>query len=131
MPMLHDTTLIGGAVTDSVGNFTIASNEIENTFLQISMLGYETQRVKTKAVQNIVLQPSSEYLDEVVIEGERPALKVDEGKLIYHVSSLLRNKPVTNAYDALKEIPGVMEQEEKLTLIGASGMNVLLNGQKT
>ncbi len=128
---LPDTTLIGGSVTDSVGNFTIASNEIENTFLQISMLGYETQRVTTKAFQNIVLQPSSEYLDEVVIEGERPPLKVEQGKLIYHVPSLLKNKPVTNAYDALKEIPGVVEQGENLMLIGASGMTVLLNGQKT
>lgn len=128
---LPDTTLIGGSVTDSLGNFTITSNEIENTFLQISMLGYETQRVKTQAFQNIVLQPSSEYLDEVVIEGERPALKVDQGKLIYHVPSLLKNKPVTNAYDALKEIPGVVEQGENLMLIGTSGMTVLLNGQKT
>ena len=117
---LSDSTLIGGSVTDSLGSFTIVSNEIEHTFLQISMLGYESQRVITQAFQNIVLQPSSEYLDEVVIEGERPPLKVDQGKLIYHVPSLLRNKPVTNAYDALKEIPGVMEQEEKLTLIGAS-----------
>ncbi|MFA5229415.1 MAG: carboxypeptidase-like regulatory domain-containing protein, partial [Candidatus Paceibacterota bacterium] len=128
---LPDTTLIGGSVTDSLGNFTITSNEIENTFLQISMLGYETRRVKTQAFQNIVLQPSSEYLDEVVIEGERPALKVDQGKLIYHVPSLLKNKPVTNAYDALKEIPGVVEQGENLMLIGTSGMTVLLNGQKT
>ena len=128
---LPDTTLIGGSVTDSVGNFTIASNEIENTFLQISMLGYETQRVTTKAFQNIVLQPSSEYLDEVIIEGERPPLKVEQGKLIYHVPSLMKNKTVTNAYDALKEIPGVVEQGENLMLIGASGMTVLLNGQKT
>lgn len=128
---MPDTTLIGGSVTDSVGNFTITSDEIENTFLQISMLGYESQRVRTQAFQNIVLQPSTEYLDEVVIEGERPPLKVDQGKLIYHVPSLLRNKPVTNAYDALKEIPGVVEQGENLMLIGSSGMTVLLNGQKT
>ena len=128
---LPDTTLIGGSVTDSLGSFTIASNEIGNTFLQISMLGYETQHMKTQAFHNIVLQPSSEYLDEVVIEGERPPLKVDQGKLIYHVPSLLKNKPVTNAYDVLKEIPGVVEQGENLMLIGASGMTVLLNGQKT
>ena len=128
---LSDTTLIAGAVSDSLGSFTISSNQIENTFLQISMLGYETQDVKTQALQNIVMLPSSEYLDEVVIQGERPALKVDQGKLIYHVPSLLKNKPVTNAYDALKEIPGVVEQGDKLTLIGASGMTVLLNGQKT
>ena len=128
---LPDTTLIGGSVTDSLGSFKISSNEIENTFLQISMLGYETQRMRTQALHNIVLQPSSEYLDEVVIKGERPPLKVDKGKLIYYVPSLLKNKPVTNAYDALKEIPGIFEQGEKLTLIGASGMTVLLNGQKT
>ncbi len=128
---LPDTTLIGGSVTDSLGSFTIAYNEIENTFLQISMLGYETQYMKTQAFHNIVLQPSLEYLDEVIVEGERPSLKVDQGKLIYHVPSLLKNKPVTNAYDALKEIPGIVEQGEKLTLIGAGGMIVLLNGQKT
>ena len=128
---MPDTTLIGGSVTDSVGNFTITSDEIENTFLQISMLGYESQRVRTQAFQNIVLQPSSEYLDEVVIEGERPPLKVDQGKLIYHVPSLLRNKPVTNAYDELIEIPGEVEQGENVMLIGSSGMTVLLNGQKT
>ena len=128
---LSDSTLMGGSVTDSLGSFAILNNEIEHTFLQISMLGYESQRVRTQAFQNIVLQPSSEYLDEVVIEGERPPLKVDQGKLIYHVPSLLRNKPVTNAYDALKEIPGVVEQGENLMLIGSSGMTVLLNGQKT
>lgn len=38
---------------------------------------------------------------------------------------------MTNAYEALKEIPGVMEQDEQLTLIGTGGMTILLNGQKS
>lgn len=128
---LPDSLLVDGAVTDSLGVFSISCDGIGKSFLQVSMLGYETQRLVTQAYHNIIMLQSSEYLNEIIIEGERPPLKVEHGKLVYHMPSLLRSKPVTNAFDALKQIPGVIEQDENLTLIGASGMTVLLNGKKT
>jgi len=72
-------------------------------------------------VRNFTLEPEERMLQELVVEGERPVMKAEAGRLIYHISPLLHNKPVTNAYDALKEIPGVIEQDEQLALIGASG----------
>lgn len=42
-----DTTLITGSVTDSMGNFEIISELIDNTFLKVSMVGYETKLVST------------------------------------------------------------------------------------
>jgi hypothetical protein len=107
--------------------------------LQVSFIGYKTQYAEfvvssdnsQPIVQNFTLPTDQTVLQELVVQGERPALKAENGKLIYHLPSLLKSKSVTNAYDALKEIPGVMEQDERLTLIGTSGMTVLLNGKKT
>lgn len=44
---------------------------------------------------------------------------------------LTANKLVTNVYDALKQLPGVMEQNGVLTLAGAGSINIILNGKPT
>jgi hypothetical protein len=133
---LPDTTFITGAVTDSLGNYTITTDREKNSVMRVTMVGYTTvQSViadeERPILRNFTLEPDERMLQELVVEGERPVMKAEAGRLIYHISPLVRNKPVTNAYDALKEIPGVIEQDEQLTLIGTSGMTVLINGQKT
>lgn len=67
-------------------------------------------------------------LPEVMIKGERPIVKIEEGKLVYDLPQLVGTLPVDNAYDALKELPGVMEQNDVLTLAG-SGVNVVIDGK--
>lgn len=135
-----DTTRLGyGAVTDEHGYFRLAKVKPDNYRLQVSFIGYKTYHANLTVpesnthpiVQNFTLVTDELVLKELVVEGQRPALKVDDGKLVYHIPALLKNTSATNAYDAAKEIPGVMEQDERLTLIGTSGMTVLLNGKKT
>lgn len=135
-----DTTRLGyGAVTDEQGYYKLANVKPASYRLQVSFIGYKTQYAEFNVsddnsrpiVRNFTLLTDETVLQELVVEGQRPAVKAENGKLIYHLPVLLKNKSVTNAYDALKEIPGVMEQDERLTLIGTSGMTVLLNGKKT
>ena len=57
-------------------------------------------------------------LPEVMVVGERPIVKAMQGKLIYDLPRLLRNLAVDNAYDAVKELPGVTEMNDNLTLGG-------------
>ena len=133
---LPDTTFITGAVTDSLGKYTITTDREKNSMIKVTMVGYTTVQAVITAderpiVRDFTLGQDERMLQELVVEGERPVMKAEGGRLIYHISPLLRNKPVTNAYDALKEIPGVIEQDEQLTLIGTSSMTVLMNGQKT
>lgn len=137
---LPDTTQpILGAVTDSTGFYRISGNIPPGSYqLRASFLSYKTANAtlqiksdKAETEQNFTLQTDETRLNEVVIEGQRPAMKVEGGKLTYHIPSLLKNKPITNAYDALKDIPGVMEQNDKITLLGANGTTILLNGKKT
>ncbi|MDR0893928.1 MAG: outer membrane beta-barrel family protein [Prevotellaceae bacterium] len=69
-------------------------------------------------------------LPEVLIKGERPIVKVSQGKLVYDLPRLIRDLPVDNAYDAIKELPGVTEMNGALSLAG-KGVTVILNGQVT
>ncbi len=51
-----------------------------------------------------------QQLPEVLVRGERPVIKAEKGKLIYDVPRIIEKLPVTNAYEVLKELPGVTEQ---------------------
>lgn len=135
-----DTTRLGyGAVTDEQGYYKLANVKPASYRLQVSFIGYKTQYAELivaensnqPIVRNFMLPADQTLLQELVVEGQRPALKAENGKLIYHLPVLLKNKSVTNAYDALKELPGVMEQGERLSLIGTTGMTILINGNKT
>lgn len=69
-------------------------------------------------------------LPEVMVSGERPMVKVKGSALVYDIKRITEKKPVDNAYDALKELPGVVEMNGQLTL-GGQGATVILDGQVT
>ena len=67
-------------------------------------------------------------LPEVLVKGERPVVKAQQGKLVYDMPRLLEQQPVSNAYEALKELPGVIEQGDDLSL-GGKEVSVVVNGK--
>ena len=69
-------------------------------------------------------------LPEVMVTGERPIVKAAQGKLVYDLPRLIQNLPVDNAYDAVKELPGVIEMDGNLQLAGQS-VTVILDGKVT
>ena len=69
-------------------------------------------------------------LPEVMITGQRPIVKAEQGKLVYDLPRLIGNLPVDNAYDAVKELPGVTEMNGGLMLAG-QGVTVVLDGKVT
>ena len=69
-------------------------------------------------------------LPEVMITGERPLVRADQGKLVYDLPQLVTGLPVENAFDAMKNLPGIVEQNGMLTLAG-QGVTVIINGKAT
>lgn len=67
-------------------------------------------------------------LPEVMITGERPLVKAEQGKLVYDLPRIVSNLPVDNAYDAVKNLPGVVDMNERLTLAG-QGVTVVIDGK--
>ncbi len=69
-------------------------------------------------------------LPESMVTGERPIVKADKGKLVYDLPHIIRNLPVDNAYDAIKELPGVIENDGSFSLAG-KGAKVVIDGKVT
>ena len=99
--------------------------------LQIQHLAYEIRILESDRsdLGDIRLEEATTEVDAVVIEGERPVVKVEQGRLSYDLERLTEGQAVNNAYEALTRLPGVAEQEGALTLAGASSVTVILNGR--
>ena len=83
------------------------------------------------SVKNIAYVDSIfKELPEVMITGERPIVKAEQGKLVYDLPRLVGNLPVDNAYDAVKNLPGVMDLGEGL-MLGGQEVTVVINGKVT
>ncbi|MBR1889532.1 MAG: TonB-dependent receptor [Alloprevotella sp.] len=89
--------------------------------LCVSLAGYaQTDTLRADSI--------FQSLPEAMVRGERPIVKPDGVALLYNLPELIRNKPVDNAYDALKHIPGVVEIGESLQFAGQS-VNVIIDGK--
>ena len=66
-------------------------------------------------------------LPDVMVKGERPIVRVNGAALVYDLQRLIGNKQVDNAYDALKELPGVSEQNGSITLSGMP-VSIVIDG---
>jgi hypothetical protein len=78
---------------------------------------------------SVELTAKENALDEVVVKGERPVVKLTDGRITYDMPLLLSGKSVNNAYEAILQLPGVREQNGALALAGATGVTVIVNGQ--
>ncbi|MBQ8694433.1 MAG: carboxypeptidase regulatory-like domain-containing protein, partial [Bacteroidaceae bacterium] len=118
--------------TDAEGRFTFYCKA--DTFrLVVHHLAFHSREIMctAKDVGDIVLEPSDVALGDVVISSERPLVKVEEGKLAYDLGQLTRDKVVNNTYEALTKLPGVREENEALTLVGAGSVTLIINGKPT
>ena len=83
------------------------------------------------SVKNIAYIDSIyQELPEVMITGERPIVKAEQGKLVYDVPRLVGNLPVDNAYDAVKNLPGVIDMNDAL-MLGGQPVTIVINGKVT
>lgn len=69
-------------------------------------------------------------LPEVMVRGEHAMVKISGNALVYDIKRITENKPIDNAYDALKELPGVTEADNRLT-IGGQTATLIIDGHAT
>lgn len=127
---LPDSTYLGATISAADGTFVLEP-ESENYQLIIQHFLYQTRQVKSQARDaGIITMEAKDYsLDEVVIEGERPFVTVEQGKLNYDISAISEKHIVNNAYEAICKLPGVQDRNGKLSLVGAKDVTVILNGK--
>lgn len=127
---LPDSTYLGATISAADGTF-ILEPEPEDYQLIVQHLLYKTRQVKGQARDaGVITLESKDYnLEEVVIEGERPFVTVEQGKLSYDISAISEKHIVNNAYEAICKLPGVQDRNGKLSLVGVKDVTVILNGK--
>lgn len=128
-----DSVYVDAVMTDSSGLFVIPQALGQPCRLLFQHLLYEpfALEISSEQVGEVKLIARDYALDEIVVRGERPVVRVEGGTLSYDIPQLILNKTTTNAFEAVREIPGVMGDDESLQLIGARALSIIINGQLT
>ncbi len=132
-----DSSFVSGTISSLDGDFLLKSVHYGKYSLIISNVEYKTQLVdlnvtkETNAI-NIILQSTSNQLEEVLVVSEKPKLTVQNNKLSIDVA----NSEIAtglNAKQLLSRTPriNIDEQNNNLTIDGLSGVGILINGKET
>lgn len=93
----------------------------------ITILHSATAYAQTESLDTI----SARQLNEVVVRGEKPQIRSDEGVMVIDLPAIVNDKPVTNILEALGYMPGVANNNGMIWLTGASNVTIILNGELT
>ena len=128
----QDSIFVNTTYSDSLGCFSFSEN-VNNFHLLVQHLMYDTYSGKFSNVEvgKIELKGKENLLSEIVVDGERPLVRVIDGKMTYDMPQLLKSKIASNAYEAIMELPGVSEQSDAIQLAGSNGVTVIINGKPT
>lgn len=74
---------------------------------------------------------STQQLDEVVVKGEKPQVRGQDGIMVVDLPGIVKDKPVTNILEALGYLLGVTNDNGTIGLTGASNVTIILNGELT
>jgi Outer membrane protein beta-barrel family/CarboxypepD_reg-like domain len=131
-----DNKSVFQVVTDSLGRFTL-SFSIEGTYtLDASYVGYKNFKSPPFELQDkdfgmIELAPSSQALQEVVVQGKTSLITVEPNALVYNVTKSIDAQGVS-AFEALRKAPGVyIDNDRTILLNGKAGIIFLIDGKQT
>ncbi|MDR0866198.1 MAG: TonB-dependent receptor, partial [Candidatus Symbiothrix sp.] len=127
-----DSLFVQSTYTDSSGVFRFEA-ALPTFRLIVQHFLYEPfeNTYSSNETGSISLTSKENLLNEVVVKGERPLVRVIDGKMTYDIARLVENKVVGNAYESLLQLPGVREQNDNLLLAGANSLTVIINGKPT
>lgn len=123
-----DSSLVKGALTDENGSFEFSTIPTGTFSIKINQAGYMENRINRVVVDSlsrikldpIVLKKGVE-LEEVTISAIREPIEFKGGNITVNVE----NSPLAtgnSAYDLLQRLPGVMIENDNISIQGRSGV---------
>lgn len=70
-------------------------------------------------------------LDGIIVKGEKPQVKSEDGIMVVDLPGIVRDKPVNSILEALGYLPGVTNNDGMIGLSGAADVTIILNGVLT
>lgn len=128
-----DSTYVDAVITDSLGEFSLNRTAGREYRLLFQHLLYEPfgMEISDTDAGTVRLATKNYELDGVVVKAERPQVKIENGALKYDVPQLMKDKTVSNAFEVVKQLPGIIGGSDEIQLLGAGSPQIILNGQLT
>ena len=125
-----DSAFIAGAVTKDDGTFTIETDR-NNGLLKVSSIGYIIRYIDARQgnVGDILMQPDTQTLGEVVVKGERPQYKMTTGGMTVDIQNSLL-KDVGTADDVLSMLPQIQGSDGNFTVFAKGTPEIYINNKK-
>ena len=125
-----DSAFIAGAVTKDDGTFSISIDKQEG-LLKVTSVGYTTKFLDARQgnVGDILMQPDTQTLGEVVVKGERPQYKMTTGGMTVDIQNSLL-KDVGTADDVLSMLPQVQGSDGNFTVFAKGSPEIYINNKK-
>ncbi|AMP98786.1 hypothetical protein AY601_1877 [Pedobacter cryoconitis] len=121
---------------DGAFAFTAVAGTYVISVSYLGSLSYQSELLKLAGSVDlgvIKIETTARSLKEVVIQssGNKPIVKIEGRKMIYNIQKSITAQG-TNVLEALKKTPGVIvNQDNSITLNGANGALVMINGRLT
>lgn len=128
-----DSVYVDAVITDSLGLFNLnqAAGQTYRLLFQHLLFEPFQMEISTADAGTIHLVAKDYELDGIVVKAERPQVKVENGALKYDVPQLMKDKTVSNAFEVIKQLPGIIGGSDEIQLLGAGSPQIILNGQLT
>lgn len=135
---VRDSTLKGGAVTDTLGRYHIDGLQTGGYIMQYSMLGYKAGAISFNilagrsrvAAPDVMMQPSDRTIGEALVVGALPPVTVIEDTVAYNADAY---KVAEGAMveDLVEQIPGAeVTDDGKIKINGKEYTKILVNGKE-
>lgn len=132
-----DSTVFDYGITEEDGRFQLKGKTNDKAVdFYISYTGLEgyhkrlnLEQQSTYDLGEIILKPMGNQLDEILIKGSAPPVKIKKDTLEFNVNSF-KTKDNANLEDLLKKLPGVtVDNDGKIKVNGKEVTNIKVNGK--
>ena len=127
----NDTIFLSGTITDENGKYEFADTQNAD-LLKVSYIGYvdfSRDISANETVIDVVLESSDVNLDEITISARRQITQIKDGAMITNISGSPLSK-LTDIQHVLNFVPGVVLQNETITVLGKGEPLVYINHRK-
>ena len=129
---LPDSALLGFAVTDDAGMFSLDVPKEGRLLLKVTCLSYKTAEIEIPTSHDsihITMQPDALVLKNVVVKGRMPGIKVRGDTIDYNFQKYTDGSEKV-LKDILAKLPGMdVNEKGQVTANGEAVKKILVNGQ--
>ncbi|MDO6621308.1 outer membrane beta-barrel family protein [Oceanihabitans sp. 1_MG-2023] len=115
----QDSTIVSGTSSDDFGAFTLHNIKTNNYILKVSFIGYnefikEVVLDKNTELATIILNESTQNLEEIAIVVKKPTVKREADRLIFNVENTALSEG--NMMELLRSTPGVLVTDTNISI---------------